>query len=283
MRYPLLAPLALGLALPAAHATDMNLFAQCALVPWATFGGDATTAVGVTVKDGGTVYWAYFDQDGDLRQEGAFGVVDRTLTPVTLSQELDPGLANIPGFMLLCLDDNDDGEIDGDDGTDLAANAFFVDPANNDVAYVPVLPVFDEDLDDADPDDWNNSPVDDLFVGADSDDDIYLQYLVDGDPAVGDFTVLVIHTTDEPDSQVSMQAAGPNEIANVPVTLPNSRVNLVDVESISELTSVNGLLGSGYLRWTVGDNVDNAFAFSLVYSPAFGALQTLLGNVDLDP
>jgi len=284
MRYPLLTSLALAVALPSAHATSMNIFAQCQLVPWATFGpAGVTTAVGLVAKDGGTVEWAYFDQDGDLEQQGSFPVVDNILTGVALELVLDPTLAGIRGFMLFCLDDNDDGEIDGDDGEDLSANAFYVDLDSSDVAFVPTWPVFEEDLDESDPDDWDNSPVDSLAGAAESDEDIYLQYLVDGVRGSGDDTALVIFTTDEPDSQAQMLAAGPDEINNVDVTLPNSRVNVVDVETIDEINNTAGLRPDGFLRYTVGDNVDSAIGFSIVYSPGFGALQTLMGNLDIDP
>lgn len=283
MRYPLFTTLALAAALPAAQAANMNLFAQCALVPWATFEvGGATTAVGLTIRDGGTVEWAYFNGDGDLLDQGQIPVVDDQLQGVVLDGLVGPGLAGIDGFLLFCLDDNDDGDIDDDDDADLAANAFYVDILDNDVAYIPTWPVFEDDLDDSDPDDWDQSPVDSLIGAAQSDDDIYLQYLVDGNVG-GNGTLLVIYTTDEPDNEVEMLAAGPTQIDEVQVDLPNARVNVVDVEFIDEFSVSPGLLPDGFLRWTVGDEVDYAIGFSIAYSPAFGALQTLLGNLDVDP
>jgi len=284
MRYPLLTSLALAAALPSAHATTMNVFAQCQLVPWATFGpAGVTTAVGLVARDGGTVEWAYFDENGDLQQQGNFPVDDNSLESVVLELVLDPTLSGIQGFMLFCLDDNDDGEIDGDDDADLSANAFYVDLDSSDVAFVPTWPVFEEDLDESDPDDWDNSPVDSLAGAAESDENIYLQYLVDGQRGSGDDTALFIFTTDEPDSQAQMLAVGPNETNNVNVSLPNSRVNVVDVENIDEINNTAGLLPNGFLRYTVGDNVDSAIGFSIVYSPGFGALQTLMGHLDIDP
>lgn len=282
MRYPLIT--ALTLATATGQAATMNEFAQCALVPWATFSSSGIlTAVGLTARDEGTIYWSYFDEDGDQLQNGSFFTDNNLLTGIALNQVLDPTLAGIDGFMLFCLDENEDGDIDDDDDAALAANAFYVNINANDVAYVPTLPVLYNNLDDSDPDDWNNSPVDSLPGAAFSDDDIYLQYLADGNPSGGDGTALVIFTTDEPDSQVNMLAAGPDALVNVPVRLPNSRVNVVIVEDIDDLANDPDLLPDGFLRWTVGDNVENAFAFSLVFSPAFGALQTLPGNLDIDP
>jgi len=284
MRHPLFATLVLASALPAAATADLNRFAQCALVPWASFdAGGRTTAVGLTAKDGGSVVWAYFDENGDRLASGDFTMRDDTLVSMVLDQVLAPTLAEIPGFLLACLDDNDDGEIDGDDGADLAANAFYVDLLFNDVAYIPTLPVYFSDLDDADPEDWDRDPVDNLTVGAASGQDLYMQYFIDGVEDAGDATVVVIYSTDEPDTQITMRAAGPEEIVNVPATLLNSRVNVLDVEAIPAMTDTMGLRGSGFLRWTVGDNVNNVFAFSLVLSPAFGALQTLPAHVDPAP
>lgn len=279
--------LALSLALPVigAQAASLNIYANCALLPWGTFGAPGvTTAVGLTSRVDGAVEWAFFNPNGDRLDSGRFSIDADELAGITLDAVLTPLLANSEGFMLFCLDSNGDEIIDNTDETDLAANAFYVDLPNNDVAYLPVWSVDDGDLDDPDPDNWTSEPLVSIsLLAAVPGHELDMQYLIDGTPNSGDGTRIILFTTDETNLQTSMQAFGPGGQTPVDVPLPNRNLNVVDVESVEEFVNLQGLRPSGYLRWVVPANAGSTVAFSLVGSPTFGALQTLIGNWDLSP
>ena len=280
MRTLLAVALALAVVVPGAQAASLNIYTNCALLPWGTFGpAGVTTAVGLTSRSDGAVEWAFFDEDGDRQDDGRFQIESDELRGITLDGVLNPALAGTTGFMLFCLDSNEDGVIDSNDAPNLVANAFYVDLNNADVAYLPVWSLPYSALDVDTPEDWDEEPVAIIpLLAAVAGHSLDMQYLVDGTIGTGDNTRVIIFTTDEPSLQVSMQAIGPGGQVGVDVELPNSRLNVVDVESIDEIADLTGLRPSGYLRWSIPVNAGSVVAFSLVSSPAFGALQTLIGN-----
>jgi len=273
--------LALVLTVPGAQAASLNIYTNCALLPWGTFGpAGITTAVGLTSRVDGIVEWAFFDEDGDRLDDGRFAIEADELTGLTLDLVLSPALSGATGFMLFCLDSNADGLITVDDNGVLVANAFYVDLPNNDVAFLPVWSVTAGNLDEPDPENWTEEPIVDIpLLAAGTGASVDMQYLVDGVVGDGDNTRIVIFTSDEPSLLVSMQAIGPGRQLEVSVELPHGRLNVLDVESIEEISALQGLRPSGFLRWNIPANAGSVVAFSLVESPGFGALQTLLGNV----
>lgn len=266
-----------------AQAADMNSFSQCTLVPLAHFDTSGrTTAVGLTSRLAGIVHWLFFDQNGLRLDYGSFQQ-EAGLASFVMSTDITPALSGVSGFLIFCLDSNEDLKINASDGAGLAANAFQIDLSVLDVAYLPGVPVFADDLDEdnitADVSQWLTDPIDNLSVGATrgSGEQISLQYLTDGVVDDGDETTIYIFSTSNPPAQISMDVMGPAADAIVNVALSQSRLNIIDVESIAGMNDA-GLAGSGLLVWNITATTA-VFAYSISRSPAFGASQTLLGNL----
>ena len=273
----------LMLSLPAL-AVNSNYFANCYLVPMAKFNSGATTTVGLTSRSSGVIRWIFYDQDGDRLDQGAMQVSDGLYNEFILREEAASSLSNELGFLLFCLDDDDNGELNFRDEPDLAANAFLLrDDDRRDAVFIPTLPLYLSDLDDddlrGDIDEWNEDPIENLRSVAGPDDDVYAQYFVDGIEGNDEKTTVYIYTTDSPGSSETLAATGP-AVANVAVTarMGRFRLNELDVESLPGFDDP-GLLRSGYLLWDVPDDIDDVFIFSMVESAEFSATQTLIGHV----
>lgn len=269
----------------AVFATDMNRAANCNIVPLARFGDDGeTTAVGLTTNtSSGLVRWIFYDQNGLLLASGAKAVTQNRYNAFVMSSEVGANLSGDIGFLLFCLDSNSDGSIDSDDVVGLSANAFQVEITEQDVAYLPTIPVFRSNLDafsrENNFSEWQSMPVVNLSVGANSGDVIELQYLINGDTGSGEKSTFYIFSVDEPDSSDTMVLVGPGgQTITFPVALTKDHLNIVSVESIEGINNTSAV-GSGLAYWAVTSDPRDSFAFSIVKSPAFGATQTLLGNI----
>jgi hypothetical protein len=268
----------------AAQAAMPNLYGTGQMVPYANFTtGGNLTAVGLLARDAGTVYWAFFDADGNRRANNSFPIVANQLRGFFWNATTAGGttLADEPGFLLFELDINGDSKITDADGFDhLGANAFYIVPPN-DVAYVPTVDVDYYDLNDPNPTNWTNSPVQTLSLNTGTGDIADIQYLIDG-ASGGDDTAIVIWTTRQMVSTQNMTLHD-GDGTSKPITTPflADNLNLIDPEADPEVTS--GFFGDGYVRWEIpngGDGGDvQVFLFSMVSSPTFGAIQTLLPNV----
>lgn len=276
--------LALAGAMPGAQAATMNEYQECMLAPYVIFNsGSQSAAIGITSKQAGKLHWAFFDANGNNRADGDFDVGAGTFHGLIWANEAPANLANIPGFLLACLDHNGDGQINNDDGNSIAGNAFFFDIGAGDVAFLPTLFIGGDDafLANHNPSNWDTNPIRDLglgtsgFTGHPAD----VQYLIDGRSG-GDDTTIIYWTTRAPGGTQSMTIfdGGANNLA-ITVPTPNNHLNLFDPESIAGLPGA--FLGDGYISWTVpapSGQFMSVFAFSIVDSPTFNAAQTLLGN-----
>jgi hypothetical protein len=268
----------------AAQASAPNEYDSAQMVPYANFTtGGNQTAVGLLARDAGTVYWAFFDADGNRRANSSFPIVANQLRGFFWNATTAGGnsLADEPGFLVFALDTNGDGQITNSDGSDnLGANAFYIVPPN-DVAYVPTVDVDDSELIDPRPVNWTVPPVTGLpDKFAETGDTVDIQYLIDG-ASGGDDTAIVIWTTRQMVSTQNMTLHD-GDGTSKPITTPflADNLNLIDPEADPEVTS--GFFGDGYLRWPIPNGGDgqpvDVFLFSMVSSPFFGAIQTLLPN-----
>jgi len=263
-------------------AALVNFYDAAQLVPYANFtSGGNLTAVGLLARKSGTLYWAFFDGNGNRRANSSFPIEANELhpffwNPITAG---DNTLEGQPGFLLFALDTNGDAQItDADWPVPLGANAFYIAPPD-DVAYIPTLNVDYSWLASSSPVSWNDQPVMDVlsvYTGVTVD----IQYYIDGAHG-GDDTAIVIWSPRRMASPQNMTLHNGDRISKpIGVELPNENLNLIDLETNAEVTS--GFFGDGYLRWNVPNASDDdqvtLFLFSMVSSPAFGAIQTLLPN-----
>jgi hypothetical protein len=268
-----------------AFATDMNQSANCVAVPLAKFDGlGETTAVGLTSPvASGFIRWIFYDQDGLLLDNGAQEVTSSQFNAFVMSSEVAPELSVNFGFLLFCLDSDGDGNISAGDNAGMAANAFQVDLAAQDVAFVPTIPIFRNDIDavlvEQSMTDWISSPLVSMSVGANVGDSIMLQYLIDGVVDTGDKTTFYIFSINQPADPTALTFIGPAGFTQtLPVTMSNTRLNLISLEGVGGIDNA-GLIGGGLANWIIDNSASDTFVFSIVKSPVFGASQTVLGNI----
>jgi len=267
----------------AVQAASQNNYAVTQLVPYAEFtSGGNLTAVGLIAKSDGTVYWAFFDADGNRRANGSLTILANHLKPFIWNAET-PGaasLADVPGFLFFALDTDGDGRFLGVDDYALGANAFYLVPPN-DVAYVPTVEVGPGALTDPSPANWTNNPILSV-VYLHTGDEVDLQYIMDG-ASGGDDTTLVIWTARQMASSQNMTIHdGEGTSKAITVQFLDDNLNLIDLETNPDVTS--GFYGDGFVRWAIPNANDAAavggFMFSMAISPTFGASQTLMPNDD---
>jgi hypothetical protein len=279
----------LGSTSPAA-AGGMNFYDQCLLVPYVLYeNAGMSTAVGVSARDSGTVYWQFRNARGSAATSGAFEVAANTLTPFIWSDAIvgtgaGAGFAGIIGSLTFCIDRNGNGRIDPDDGDILAANAFLIDLSSADVAFIPTANVDDEDLFDTRVSSFTSDRnlIRRLPDTARSNDFLDSQYLIDGIIDDGDDTRIVIWTSaalgGSRQSFTVYDASGAS--SSIRLTLSNPNLHIIDPEALSDAGGI--FPGDGFLRWKIPLTVTNqtiyVFAFSIIFSPSFGAIQTVLGN-----
>lgn len=266
------------------QAAAPNEYDSAQMVPYANFTNDGNlTAVGLIALDSGTVYWAFFDANGNRRANSSFSIQANELHPFIWNAATAGGgtLADEPGFLLFAIDTNGDGQITGGDGSDnLGANAFYIVPPD-DVAFIPTVDVDDSELISPNPVNWTIPPVTALpSKFAETGDTVDIQYLIDG-ASGGDDTAILIWTTRQMASTQNMilqDGEGTSKPIGTPFLADN--LNIIDLETDPEVTS--GFYGDGYVRWTIPNGGDSnpvdVFLFSMVSSPTFGAIQTLLPN-----
>ncbi len=272
---------------------------QGILVPGVYYHGTGeTSAVGLTnrcppVID---VYWAFADSTDTVRDRGKFTLKQYQTRPFVLAQELGTALDGVEGVLVFAADYTGDGALRRDDDTCLLAEAFHVNLATRDAAYLPVwpfnatdiapLPLFPPppagigDLNHLDP-----SALTTLHSGVvdppgNPGNEIVVRYAIGG----GDSTRLVIWSA-EPISGSHPVVATNHDGAvapNVWLDLSNPRLNVVDVSALRGLPAsfTNGVLiirtPGGYLDTGLDGN--GLAVYSVIHSPAIGAAQTIPGT-----
>ena len=267
----------------AVQAADTNQYDEGQLVPFAEYtSGGNLTAVGLISKSDGTVYWAFFDVDGNRRANGSLSILADDLVPFIWSAST-PGaatLSNVPGFLVFGLDSNGNGQVTAADDDALGANAFYIVPPN-DVAYVPTVDIGGSQLTDPTPANWTDNPVAALpFLN--TGDDVDLQYWIDGASGGEDSTLFIWTARKMASSQNMTINDGAGTSKAITVQFLDDNLNLIDLETNPQVTS--GFYGDGFVRWAIPNANDAAavdvMMFSMAISPTFGAIQTLMPNWD---
>ncbi|MDL1961810.1 MAG: hypothetical protein LWX01_08980 [Deltaproteobacteria bacterium] len=261
-----------------AFGASLNFYSNAVLVPYATFSSSsATTVAGIVVKEAGTIYWTFFDQDGGHIDSGSFSVTANQMYPFIWSIEGDPSLAGTEGYLLFTIDTNADVVIDTNDGNSMSINSFYVDTSTSDVAYIPTVMVDDSGLTTTDPTTYEIALLAwaALGYGAVSGVVLDMRYYIDGS-AGGEDTGIVIWTCLDPGSTQSVTMYDTNSNYKVvDMDTSRSRMNIIDPEAIADRPAS---FLDGYIRWTVPPGASCAYSFSIIHTSAFGAIQTLMAG-----
>jgi hypothetical protein len=300
-----------SLGFSAAHAATVSEFANGVLVPYVsaetiTTGNDGgnRTAIGLTSCAAGTVYWTFFGVNSEHLADGTFQVSADDQVNIVWGNQPDnefdgdpiggmirPDLAGDDGYMVFVLDSGGlAGVLDSSDSPCLAGNAFQLDLASNDVAFTPALPL-DAAVGDFGPavggvyvpnlTGMGPATVAGLNAGANTNDEIYMRYFVDG-AAGGDDTTIYVWATDN-------AGGGPTNTVNIydndqtffSVNLNlGTELSVVNPEDNGDLENRPTEMLDGFIHWTVPAAAGDVVSWSVVSSNALGAAQTIMNPIN---
>jgi hypothetical protein len=311
-----------ALGVSAANAATVTEFANGVLVPSVISSEtDATigqTAVGLTSCAEGTVYWTFFDVNSRHILDDQFDMTENDQANLVWNQSPEfggTGTDGLQGYAVFILDTTEDGRLSANptdaassDAPCLAGAAFQVYAVEDDVAFIPTMPLnvrpfveggpvgdFDP-VNPPDPVDTANGTVvfiDDLLsmdentvarltAGANANDEIYLRYFLDDAT-----TDIYIWSTSRP---------SPSGAANDPTTVQmfddeqnrrslnfdfdNTELNIIDPAGIIGLPAD---FVDGFIQWTVPPRDIGVITWSLISSSenAFNARQTVVNPIRL--
>ncbi len=272
-----------------AQAYTVGTFSNGFVVPHAVHNGSSyDTAVGITSLKPVVVYWTFFDKNSGHQKDGCIDMTANDFASFTLSDPKNMVPANMDGYLLFVAAKNDDGKLNCKANPTLSdftygaisANAFQVDLANHDVAFVPVIdgPVRLKSgttlgyISSADA----LQSVDGAMHagGADAGSKVYMRYFIDGKPGGDDTTVVVWSSGDHSGTNIAFAYdTEQNPTGSFNLEMKNTELDLINVEDLNLPSSYT----DGFITWTPTTDAGDVFVYSVVSSPAFGAVQTLLG------
>ena len=286
----------------AANAYTSGTFSNGFVVP-NVIKNDATgvnTAVGIINQSGSAVpvYWTFFDQDSRHVTDGCFSMTDKDFMPFIWSAHSGTGMDDKRGYLLFvtgatsatgaCLPapalTSPAGLING--------QAFYVDPANKDVAYAPVI---DGPLTLAGTGTLRTLGPDSLTaiagaaqVVAGTSPTFSMRYFIDGAAGGTDTNIVVWSTGDQRGSHTVFMYDDKQGVKSVNFDLTHTELDWFDPETIAGRPAD---FLDGFIEWNAGVVPGDApvpaaalgvvggsvYTYSIINAPAFGALQTVLG------
>lgn len=305
-KFAMAAVAAAAMTVGVAQAYTVGTFTNGVVVPNVIHNGAAdTTAVGLINQTATVVpvFWTFFNQDSGHVTDGCFPMTPKDFQPFVWSAQSGLGLENVRGYLVFaagltpagitaanaCQAANSAGQGPGL----LAANAFQVDLANKDVAFVPVIDgdlTITGDLSTMGP--TNLTAVAGAFNGAaGAANTLSMRYFVDNTLNGGNETRIVVWSTGDQrgthtvnmydDAQNRKSVNFEMKFAELdffnPETIPGRPAAFVDgfIEWAPFAVAPADFPGTaGTELATVGGSV---FSYSLINAPAFGAVQSVLG------
>ena len=292
----------------AAQAYTVGTFSNGVVVPNVIHNGPTdTTAVGLINRSGGirAVYWTFFDQDSNHVTDGCFPMTDSDYQPFVWSSESGTGLEGQRGYLVFALGTSVAGATVATAcsaasaaaiaapgaGARLAANAFQVDATNKDVAYIPVVDgplALAGNLTTLGPTSLT------LAAGAAPVGDVMnMRYFIDGATGGTDTLIAVWSTGDQRGTHTVNMFDDKQGRKSVNFKLDHTELDWFNPETIPGRPA--GFV-DGFIEWNTGTAPGDylslpgavagnelaaaggsVFTFSVINSPAFGAVQTVLG------
>ena len=302
-KFVMTAVAAAALSAGVAQAYTVGTFTNGVVVPNVVHNTVAdTTAVGFVNQSTGTigVFWTFFDQNSNHVTDGCFPMTSKQYKPFIWSQESGVGLEGKRGYLVFAVGANTAASSTAaacaaanataqGTGAVLAASAFQVNTAAQDVAFVPVIDgdlTISGNLSTMGPDSLTAvtgaAPVGNTFS---------LRYGVDGAVNSGVDTRIAVwslgdqrgtHTVNMYDDQQNRKS--------VNFELKEAELSWFDPETISGRPAS---FRDGFIEWNSGvvpadfpgstalgslpAATRGVFAYSTIIAPAFGAVQSILG------
>lgn len=280
-----------------AQAYTVGTFSNGFVVPNVVHDASGTTAVGIVSKGAGCVFWTFFDQDSTHVTDGRFLVTNNDYTPFIWSENAGTNTAGKRGYLVFTTSTATGGACNSTPGLSgapvIAGNAFQVLPASQDVAFTPVVDgplTLASGLASLDGMDANSL----VQVGgaltltsASSTGEMNMRYFIDGAPGGNDTNIVVWSTGDQRGNHTVYMYNDQQNVKSVNFNLTHTELDWFDVESIVGRPA-NFL--DGFITWpltlntfaaapgkTVAPSTVSVITYSVMASPAFGAVQTVLG------
>jgi hypothetical protein len=259
-----------------------------------------------------TVYWTFFNVNSAHVWDDEFSMTNYDMEGFSWRANADGNFEGQEGYLVFAADTNGGGALDTSDVACLAANAFQVDLASNDVSYIPAPPMYTQGPDGSvdgnttlsqgndfglhtggvfvnDLANMDNTSVQGLYAGA-QDGTLYGP---DGNTHVDEDTVYMRFFLDNATTDIVVWSVGPEGSAttcprtytvnvfdddqdrrSTNFTLPNCELNHIAPGTDIAIPSA---FTDGFIRWNLFDSERvSVFSFSVIDAAAFGATQTLL-------
>ena len=308
-KFAMAAVAAAAMTVGVAQAYTVGTFTNGVVVPNVIHNGAAdTTAVGLINQSRYVVpvFWTFFNQDSGHVTDGCFPMTPKDFTPFVWSAQSGIGLEGARGYLVFAAGVNGieqtitpanacaaPNSVRSDSSAMLAANAFQVDVANQDLAFVPVIdgPLeIDSDLSVMGPDDLVY--VGGAFnVGGGDTGSISMRYYIDGAAGGNDTRVVVWSTGNQKGTHTVNMYDDAQNRKSVNFKLAHTELDWFDPETIPGRPAS---FVDGFIEWapaaalpadyspaagtgSLFEDGGSVFAYSLISAPAFGAVQTVLG------
>ncbi len=277
----------------AAHAYTSGTFSNGFVVPNVIHeASGATTAVGIINTTNGNVpvYWTFHDQESKHVTDGCFVMTAKDYEPFVWSANAGTGMAGKRGYLVFavgntatptCGTSNEAASL-ATSSAIIAGNAFYVDPVAKDVAFTPVIDgplTLTGNLTKLDAGSLTAvggaAPVGGLQK-------ISARYFVDGAPGGNDTSIVVWSTGNQKATYTVNMFDDKQNRKSVNFDLQHAELDWFNPEEIGGRPAA---FLDGFIEWDVPSlgsgtssvSTGSVFVYSVISSPAFGAVQTVLG------
>lgn len=307
-KFAMAAVAAAAMTVGVAQAYTVGTFTNGVVVPNVIHNGAAdTTAVGLINQTAAVVpvFWTFFNQDSGHVTDGCFPMTPKDFQPFVWSAQSGLGLEGARGYLVFAAGlvaappatvANACGAANSaaiDPAALISANAFQVDLANKDLAFVPVIDgplTIGSDLSVMGPNDLTVVGGA-LNVAAGAANTLSMRYFIDGAAGGNDTRVVVWSTGSQKGTHTVNMYDDAQNRKSVNFKLDHTELDWFDPETIAgrPASFVDGFIewapaaalpadytpaaGTGSLFIDGG----SVFSYSLISAPAFGAVQTVLG------
>lgn len=298
---------AAALSAGVAQAYTVGTFSNGFVVPNVIHNGATdTTAVGLINQSGGSraVYWTFFDQDSNHITDGCFNMTNKDYEPFVWSAQSGGGLTGVRGYLVFAAGATTTGgpaqtacagaavlATAGD--VALSANAFQVNAATKDVAFVPVIdgPLFittNVDITKMGPTSLELVSGAAFTAGTIA-PTFSMRYFIDQATGGNDTAVVVWSTGNHSGTHTVNIYDDKQNRKSVNFSLKRTELDWFDPETIAGLPTT---FTDGFIEWSpntvpadaktgetplAAKTFGSVFTYSVISSAAFGAIQTVLG------
>lgn len=290
-----------------AQAYTVGTFSGGFVVPNVVHDSTGTTAVGIISKlapsTSGCVFWTFFDQNSVHVTDGFFPMTNNDYHSFVWSANAGENTAGKRGYLVFTAGQGTSTTCipAANPSMTIAGNAFQVLPASSDVAFVPVidgvqvpaganLALMDENTISTVTGAAVLTPVAVPGVSATT-AEFSMRYYIDGKAGGNDTNIVVWSTGDQRGSHTVFMYNDTQIPKSVNFDLTHTELDWFDVESI---VGRPASYVDGFINWTVNNATFapvvggvkqtaaapatvSVMTYSVIASPAFGAVQTMLG------